>query len=187
MKREENRLSTADLARMREYEAPQTGDRVINRGEVPAKPHEAAAAEAAAKAYPQRTEQAEALWDETVDNPSAAQARPVAAQPAAANTETVRDHAAAMGGEVRLFQDNELSDMRRRWSDVQASFVDEPRRAVEHADALVAETMQRLAQTFATARENLEHQWDRGDNVTTEDLRVTLQRYRAFFDRLLSM
>ena len=47
--------------------------------------------------------------------------------------------------------------------------------------------MERLAQTFAAARENLEKQWDRGEKVTTEDLRLTLQRYRAFFDRLLSV
>jgi len=58
---------------------------------------------------------------------------------------------------------------------------------VELADSLVAETMQHLAQTFATTRESLEKQWDRGEKVTTEDLRVTLQRYRAFFDRLLAV
>jgi uncharacterized coiled-coil DUF342 family protein len=61
------------------------------------------------------------------------------------------------------------------------------RHAVELADSLVAETMQRLAHTFAATRENLEKQWDRGEKVTTEDLRLTLQRYRAFFDRLLSV
>jgi hypothetical protein len=73
------------------------------------------------------------------------------------------------------------------WRRVQERFVDEPRRAVEQADALVAETMQRLAQVFSHARQQLEHQWDRGEDVTTEDLRVALQRYRAFFDRLLSV
>jgi hypothetical protein len=178
MNREENRLNTADLARMREYEAPNTGDRVINRGDVPPKPHEA-------EAYAQRTEQADAVWDESAQQPAADRnARADERRPATADIS--RDRSAAMN-DVRLFGDTDLSDMRRRWSDVQAGFVDEPRRAVEQADSLVAETMQRLAQTFATARENLEHQWDRGDNVTTEDLRVALQRYRAFFDRLLSM
>ena len=179
MKREENRLNTADLARMREYEAPQTGDRVINRGDVPPKPHEA-------ERYPQRTEQAEALWDESAQHP-VGERTDKADAPRPATADMSRDRSAPAHDEVRLFRDNELSDMRRRWSDVQAGFVDEPRRAVEQADSLVAETMQRLAQTFATARENLEHQWDRGDNVTTEDLRIALQRYRAFFDRLLSM
>lgn len=85
-----------------------------------------------------------------------------------------------------LFPEQEAVDVRRRWSDVQAGFVDEPRRAVEQADTLVAEVMKRLAETFAAERASLEHQWDRGDNVTTEDLRIALQRYRSFFDRLLT-
>ena len=70
---------------------------------------------------------------------------------------------------------------------MQAGFVDEPRRAVEHADSLVAEIMKRLAESFAAERASLEKQWDRGDSVTTEDLRVVLQRYRSFFDRLLTI
>jgi hypothetical protein len=65
--------------------------------------------------------------------------------------------------------------------------VDEPRRAVEEADELVAEAIRQLAQSFAEARTNLEHQWDRGDDVSTEDLRQALQRYRSFFGRLLSV
>ena len=75
---------------------------------------------------------------------------------------------------------------RTRWHSVQTAFVDEPRQAVEQADALVAELMQRLAQTFAEERESLEGQWSRGEDVSTEDLRVALQRYRSFFERLLS-
>jgi hypothetical protein len=65
--------------------------------------------------------------------------------------------------------------------------VDEPRRTVEAADKLVASVMQRLAEGFANERSSLEKQWDRGDNVSTEDLRVALQRYRSFFDRLLKL
>jgi len=65
--------------------------------------------------------------------------------------------------------------------------VDEPRRAVERADELVAEVIKRLADSFAHERSRLEGQWGRGDNVSTEDLRVALQRYRAFFDRLLNI
>ena len=86
-----------------------------------------------------------------------------------------------------LFAANEGAGLRKRWVDIQTAFVDEPRKAVEHADSLVAEVMKRLAETFASERATLEHQWDRGDNVTTEDLRVALQRYRTFFDRLLSI
>ncbi len=86
-----------------------------------------------------------------------------------------------------LFPSNELDELRNRWNTVQAAFVDEPRRAVEQADGLVASAMKRLAEVFAQERSNLEHQWDRGDNVSTEDLRIALQRYRSFFHRLLAV
>jgi hypothetical protein len=85
-----------------------------------------------------------------------------------------------------LFSDSDINDLRGRWSNVQAGFVDEPRHAVEEADKLVAAVMKRLAEGFANERSTLEKQWDRGDNVSTEDLRVALQRYRSFFDRLLN-
>lgn len=86
-----------------------------------------------------------------------------------------------------LFPRDDANDLRKRWSEVQASFVDEPRRAVEDADALVAGAMKRLAEMFAAERSSLEGQWDRGGDVSTEDLRVALTRYRSFFDRLLSV
>lgn len=86
-----------------------------------------------------------------------------------------------------LFTREETQNFKTRWKDVQTSFVDEPRHAVEDADGLVAELMRTLAQSFASERTTLENQWNRGDNVSTEDLRVSLQRYRSFFDRLLSM
>ena len=73
-----------------------------------------------------------------------------------------------------------------RWKDIQAEFVDEPRKAVQDADALVAELMQRLAQMFASEREQLESRWGGGDDVSTEDLRHGLRRYRSFFERLLA-
>jgi hypothetical protein len=73
-----------------------------------------------------------------------------------------------------------------RWQEIQASFVDEPRNSVAQADTLVADLMQRLAASFSDERERLEGQWDRGDDVSTEELRVALTRYRSFFDRLLS-
>lgn len=73
-----------------------------------------------------------------------------------------------------------------RWDAIQTGFVDEPRRVVEQADGLVAEVMQRLAETFARERASLERHWDQGGDVSTEDLRLALQRYRSFFQRLLS-
>lgn len=86
-----------------------------------------------------------------------------------------------------LFPVQELEGLRTRWKAIQTAFVDEPRDAVQQADGLVASAMQRLAEVFATERSKLEQQWDRGDNVSTEDLRVALQRYRTFFERLLSV
>jgi len=86
-----------------------------------------------------------------------------------------------------LFARNESDDFRHRWSDIQTGFVDEPRQAVERADALVAAAIKRLAEVFAQERSTLEQQWSRGDDVSTEDLRVALRRYRGFFDRLLSV
>jgi hypothetical protein len=86
-----------------------------------------------------------------------------------------------------LFSESEMEGFRSQWSEVQTGFVDEPRRTVEGADKLVAAVMQRLAEGFANERSGLEKQWDRGDNVSTEDLRVALQRYRSFFDRLLKL
>jgi hypothetical protein len=86
-----------------------------------------------------------------------------------------------------LFDDAVTGELRERWTDVQSAFVDEPRTAVEQADALVADVMKRLATGFADERKSLESQWSRGDDVSTEDLRLALQRYRSFFDRLLSV
>ncbi len=86
-----------------------------------------------------------------------------------------------------LFPNNELEGLRSRWKEIQTAFVDEPRKAVEQADGLVASAMKRLAEVFAEERSKLEKQWDGGDNVSTEDLRVALQRYRSFFHRLLSI
>lgn len=86
-----------------------------------------------------------------------------------------------------LFSGEEAINLRSQWESVQVGFVDEPRRAVEQADHLVAETIKRLAEMFADERGRLERQWDRGENVSTEDLRVGLRRYRAFFERLLSV
>ena len=112
-----------------------------------------------------------------------------------------------------LLLPNEVTDFRARWDAIQVGFVDEPRRAVEQADSLVAGAMKRLAEIFvdeprraveqadslvagaikrlagmfANERAKLEGQWDRGDNVSTEDLRLALRRYRSFFGRLLSV
>jgi hypothetical protein len=86
-----------------------------------------------------------------------------------------------------LFSPDEAKEFRVRWDTIQGGFVDEPRRAVEQADSLVAGAMKRLAEMFADERTKLEGQWDRNESVSTEDLRLALRRYRSFFGRLLSV
>ena len=86
-----------------------------------------------------------------------------------------------------MFAVDEAAGFRTRWEGVQTGFVDEPRKAVEEADALVAQVIKRLSEVFADERTNLEQQWDRGDQSSTEDLRLALRKYRSFFDRLLSL
>lgn len=131
---------------------------------------------------------------------------PTAGEKSTANpvTENERETARVMGseqpGDARgpaqgsldietdtLFPSNELGELRTRWDRIQTGFVDEPRNAVQQADDLVASAMQRLADVFANERSKLEQQWDNGHSVSTEDLRVALQRYRSFFHRVLSV
>jgi hypothetical protein len=87
---------------------------------------------------------------------------------------------------ARLLEDGELQSITARWKDIQAEFVEEPTVAVQQADALVAELMQRLAVMFATERADLENRLAGSNEVTTEDLRQGLRRYRSFFERLLA-
>ena len=86
-----------------------------------------------------------------------------------------------------LFADDNLSMLRSRWDDVQTAFVDDPTKCVQEADLLVAEVVDQLAASFSGARSRLESQWARGEDVSTEDLRLALRRYREFFERLLAV
>lgn len=142
-------------------------------------------------ATPLRKEQPDFNEDEEITTADLAQGkRPVtdvrAPQPIAPER-GFEPRAAASETNAPLFPSHELETLRTRWKEVQTAFVDEPRKAVEQADGLVASAMKRLAEVFAEERSGLEQQWDRGDSVSTEDLRVALQRYRTFFDRLLSV
>ena len=85
-----------------------------------------------------------------------------------------------------MFTPEEVNQLKPSWDAIQTKFIDEPRKSVEEADVLVASTIKRLADSFANARAGLEGQWARGGDVSTEDLRLALRRYRSFFDRLLS-
>jgi hypothetical protein len=95
--------------------------------------------------------------------------------------------AAAEDLRAPLFPEEELNGYRARWSGIQTGFVDEPRKAVEEADSLVAELMKRLAEVFAEERGQLEAHWEKSDRLSTEDLRLAMRRYRSFFERLLSI
>jgi hypothetical protein len=86
-----------------------------------------------------------------------------------------------------IFTGAESDGYRTQWDAIQTGFVDEPRKAVQEADALVAQVIRRLSDVFADERGSLEHQWGRGDEVSTEELRLALRKYRSFFERLLSL
>jgi hypothetical protein len=88
---------------------------------------------------------------------------------------------------IAMFATEESEGYRTRWDGVQTGFVDEPRRAVEEADALVAQVIKRLSEVFADERTRLEQQWGKGEQASTEDLRLALRKYRSFFERLLSL
>jgi len=164
MKGQDEKLSTADLARASERD-PRRLDEIDIRG------HEDERIRADAAVADRPAPPAESTMGRTPPPV----AGPAQKAPSAPPVER-----------IALFGDKDAADLRARWSDIQTGFVDEPRRAVEHADSLVADVMKRLAEGFAGERAQLEKQWDRGDNITTEDLRVALQRYRSFFDRLLA-
>ncbi len=115
--------------------------------------------------------------------------RPVArddVQPSRAPTSSRPGHDAQPSGDELLFA-TDTSGLRSRWDDIQAAFVDDPTDCVQKADALVEEVVEQLTAGFSEARSRLEAQWARGEHASTEDLRVALQRYREFFQRLLAV
>lgn len=87
---------------------------------------------------------------------------------------------------AQLLETGERETIVTRWREIQAEFVDEPRAAVQDADALVTELMERLSRALASELDQLESRWASGEQVSTEDLRQGLQRYRSFFERLLA-
>lgn len=115
--------------------------------------------------------------------PDRAESTGTPAPPATSQAPEAKDQARP----TTLFALEGAKGFRAHWEDVQRGFVDNPRQTVEQADGLVADVIKRLADSFAAERSKLESQWSRGENVDTEDLRLALQHYRAFFDRLLSI
>ena len=113
----------------------------------------------------------------------AASADPTTAPAAPADPSAQRESST----EEVLFADDDLAELRARWAAVQASFVDDPKDCVQKADVLVSDLVEQLTSGFADARSHLEEQWARGEEASTEDLRVALMHYRDFFDRLLAV
>jgi len=89
------------------------------------------------------------------------------------------------GSSTALLDREESEHLHTRWNEIQGRFVDEPRSAVQQADALVTEVIEKITQMFSNEHSSLEGQWKQGNDVSTEDLRKALQRYRSFFNRLV--
>ena len=85
-----------------------------------------------------------------------------------------------------LFNLEESELLRTRWNEIQGKFVDEPRSAVEQADALVSEVIEQITQMLANEHSLLGGQWKQGNDFSTEDLRKALQHYRSFFNSLVA-
>jgi hypothetical protein len=162
-------LSTADLASQQPSDAAprHAHDRDADPGDVDREPRS-------------REVSSDARPGDTID----ADDRPVGAEPGGDASLSPGPGGTSTAGPLLAARDAE--GFRARWTDVQTAFVDSPRQSVEQADALVAEVMQHLAKTFADERSELERQWDRGDDIATDDLRTAFQRYRSFFERLLA-
>lgn len=86
-----------------------------------------------------------------------------------------------------LFEDDESKKFHTQWLNIQSKFVDNPRESVREADELVASVLKSVTMGFHNRRSSLEKQWNSGGNISTEDLRLALKRYRSFFDRLLTL
>jgi hypothetical protein len=111
-----------------------------------------------------------------------------AREPVARDARREREHVDETDNRpMPMFAGAESAGYRTQWDAIQTGFVDEPRRAVQEADALVTLVMNRLSEVFTNERTSLERQWGEGDEISTEDLRVALRRYRSFFERLLTL
>jgi hypothetical protein len=126
--------------------------------------------------------------------PEQDQTQPPAAPAPSSTTEVTGQVPAAQDSQTKhessteelLFGDEELAELRSRWAAVQAAFVDDPSECVQKADVLVSDLVDQLTTGFANARSRLEEQWARGEQASTEDLRLALMHYREFFERLLA-
>lgn len=178
--RREGGLSTADLATATEERAKRPDPELVQERRSPDLPVERRPAGEAGRPEPPRIR---VEPEERIERHERLEQR----EPVPGGRPMAREGAREMERPVALLADRDTHELRARWEAIQIAFVDSPRDAVENADGLVAELMQQLAQSFSGAKRDLEHQWSRGEDVSTEDLRQALRRYRSFFDRLLSI
>ena len=167
MKPESETLSTADLANVRTQATPESTDDPNNTAST-------------------RGSRGPAGPGHLLDQPHTEEASSEDAR-AATRSATGGSPGGAPDTNAPLFDPHIGEGLRTRWNEIQVGFVDEPRTAVERADHLVAEAIKQLADSFATTRQKLEDEWAQGSDVSTENLRLALQRYRSFFNRLLSL
>jgi hypothetical protein len=190
----ESGLSTDDIAQPRDRRTDDTNDTAETQPEVPTFPGEGTTlAGESAERKDVQAESGPPAEDAEADSSHAAEDAKADAGPppeATADESGTRDE--ARGSDARaedeipqLLTEEDEEGFRARWQEVQSKFVDDPRDAVHTADALVADVMQRLAATFADHKQELEGQWNRGEQADTEDLRLALRHYRSFFNRLL--
>ena len=84
----------------------------------------------------------------------------------------------AEGSAERVGLLNDVTGLRDEWQQVQGTFVDDPQRAVHVASVLVDRMLDEILVNVGSERPS--------ETMSTEDLRVSFQRYREFFQRLLS-
>ena len=118
---------------------------------------------------------------ETVETVQAVQVENIQPQLQVATPEVVES------GPLPWLKKEEIDELRSRWNAIQIEFVNEPRKSVEQADALVADALTRIEQMFTNNRTSLNEQWVNHQDISTEDLRIALQSYRSFFNRLLAL
>ncbi len=76
----------------------------------------------------------------------------------------------------------EISDLRQRFDEIQSEFIERPRDAVKKAERVVDEAIDRVTRTMRDRSRSIHS--DTEGTRDTEQLRLALQRYRAFIDSL---
>ena len=105
-------------------------------------------------------------------------------EPPAATDAPATDAPDATGAPGPLLGSLDAGELRNRFLDIQAGFVDEPRQAVEEAGRFVDDLVRQVADALQQQRGQLGGATAEG---STEDLRLALRAYRQFVDRLLGM